>query len=222
MLMPISSKTLVLIFCLCNHYRVNRFEKMHGRSYFTQRRQNIVTFRQTSIASYTWIIISIISSFLQQNINLFESQETYRRVNQVYIQVVTSVLSTVLPLTWISSVWNSFPEFWSTSNKYNVKISISPQTYLMTESYKKELVPRGPYAFQHDNNQIMEDFLTKKIINGSKNKFGAIPKAKQIKVSEKTKTGNSTVRPQVMSKCVRTQVSHHGQKVLHVGSLYSA
>ena len=143
-------RSLVLVYCLSNHYRVNRFKKMHGRSYFLHRRQNILTFGQTCVACYTGIIIYIISMFLQQYINLFESQETYRWVNQCYKYVATLYLTTGLPLIWLVSIWNNFPEFWSTFNIYTFETSIAPTIYIVTQTYKRELVPRGPYVCQHD------------------------------------------------------------------------
>ena len=200
--------SIVFIFCLCNHYRVNLFKKIHGRSYFIHRRQNVLTFRQTTIACYTAIILYIISLFLQQYINLFESQETYRWVNQMFKYVATLYLTTVLPLIWLISIWKNFPEFWSTSNIYSFKTSIAPTNNSVTQTYKRELVPRGPYVCQHDTDQTLKaksnfslgrislfsescnaNFFDIKTNENSENYLGASSNAMQIKVSGTKKKG---------------------------------
>ena len=205
MLINLSSKSLLLILCTCNHYRVYRFEKNYGKSYFIHRRQNILTFRQTVISSYVYIIIYIGATFLQQYTNLFESQATYRWVNTVYQQISTLVLTTALPLIWFISVGNNFPEFWSTNNLYTFtfRTSIAPENKITDECLKRDLIPRGPYVYQHETDKVLEakfipsvpettfskSFSTYSMKNKKQaNSLGAISKGIQIKLQDKKKT----------------------------------
>ena len=145
--------TLALIFplmllCFFNHLRVKRYMGNHGRSCFSHRRQNIITFRQLVSATYILISIHMLDMILlvlvQEPESPFSSQESYRNFMQTYFSLKTFGLTGLLPLSWFISIWKNFPEFWSSENIF----TLPPEGKFDFEYFDRKPVPRGPYSYE--------------------------------------------------------------------------
>ena len=94
---------VLLLFCSYNKIRVNSYMRSHGRSYFSHRRQNILTFRQLVRATYIYILIHMIDIILLILVRLvftsFTFQENYRHFLHVYFILETFALTALLPLS---------------------------------------------------------------------------------------------------------------------------
>ena len=73
-------------------------------SYFSHTRQNIVTFRQVVKANYILnsihMVDIILSCSIRHPFNPFKSQQDYRDYMQIYYNIASVGLTTLLPQTW--------------------------------------------------------------------------------------------------------------------------
>ena len=164
---------VLLLFCSYNKIRVNSYIRSHGRSHFSHRRQNILTFRQLVRATYIYILIPMIDSILLILVRyIFTSvtlQQDYRHFLQVYFILETVALTAFLPLSWLISVWKNLPEFstkevtWiqrpSEGNselwkKEVIFIQRPPKVNSELGYIKNSLKPRGPYSYAQDLSKL--------------------------------------------------------------------
>ena len=143
--------------------------KSHGRSYFSHRRQNILTFCQLVRATYIYIIIHMIYEILFISVHhiffSFTSQEYYRHFLHIYFILETVALTALLPLSWLISVWKNLPEFstkevtWiQRPSEVNSELWKKEVIFIQRPSQvnselgyiKKSLKPRGPYSYEKD------------------------------------------------------------------------
>ena len=99
---------VLLLLCSFNKPRFNSYMRSHGRSYFSHRRQNILTFRQLFSVTYIYILIHMIDVLLLTSIRYIftslTSQQDYRNFLQIYFILETVALTGLLPLSWLMSV----------------------------------------------------------------------------------------------------------------------
>ena len=91
------------LLCYFNQMRVNRYLRGHGRCYFSHTRQNILTFRQVVKASYILNSIHMVDTILmncvRHSFNPFKSQQDHKHFMQIYYNLVSVALTTLLSQT---------------------------------------------------------------------------------------------------------------------------
>ena len=150
MLINCANLSILLIFCFYNQIRVIRFQRSHAPSYFTQRRQNILTFQQTVSANYIYLALHIgdmilMNSFAQP-FNPFSSHVSYQYALQVYHQAGNTTVATILPLIWFVSAWRNFPDFWIFNNIWKLRSTEVSCIMEKPKPFRDFLIPRGPYT----------------------------------------------------------------------------
>ena len=171
---------VLLLFCSYNQFRVNRYMRGHGRSYFIHRRQNIITFCQLVSATNIYIISHVMDSFLMFSIRYIftspTSQEYFRHFLHIYYFSETVGLTALLPLSWLISAWKNLPEF-STKEVSSIQRSAEvnseiwkkevlfikrpPQVNSELGFIQKSLKPRGPYLYDQDLSQLHKSAKSK-------------------------------------------------------------
>ena len=164
---------VLLLFCSYNKIRVNSYIRSHGRSHFSHRRQNILTFCQLVRATYIYIVFHMITMILLILVRYIftsvTSQQDYRHFLQVYFILETVALTAFLPLSWLISVWKNLPEFSTKEVTW-----IQRPSEVNSELWKKEVIfiqrppkvnselgyiqnslkPRGPYSYEQDLSKL--------------------------------------------------------------------
>ena len=173
MLVNMAILFVLLLFCSYNKFRVNRYMRSHGRSYFIHRRQNIMTFHQLVSATYIYILFHVMDMFLMFSIRYIftshTSQEYFRQFLQIYFFSETVALTALLPLSWLISAWKNLPELstrevtWTQRSsdvnselwkKEVIFIRRPPQVNSELGYIHKSLKPRGPYSYEHDLSKL--------------------------------------------------------------------
>ena len=141
---------VLILFCSYNKFRVNRYIGSHGRSCISQRRQNIMTFRQLVSATYIFILNNVVDDILllllRYPFTSHISQQDYRHILQIYFILETVALTVLLPLSWLKSVWKNLPEF---STKEVTYIQKPPEVASDIVNIQDILKPRGPYSYEN-------------------------------------------------------------------------
>ena len=141
---------VLMLFCSYNKFRVNRYIGSHGRSCISQRRQNIMTFRQLVSATYIFILNNMVDDTLLILLRYLSpshiSQQDYRHILQIYFVLETVALTVLLPLSWLISVWKNLPEFSTKEVTYIPKpTEFTSDIVHIQDKFK----PRGPYSYEN-------------------------------------------------------------------------
>ena len=103
MLINLALLFISTLLCFYNKFRVNRYIRGHGRSYFSHTRQNIITFRQVVKANYIYNLIHMGDMLLMCSIrhpyNPFKSHQDYKDFMKIYYSLASIILTTFLPQT---------------------------------------------------------------------------------------------------------------------------
>ena len=95
------------------HLRVALYQGRHNRSHFREGRQNIATFRQTSLAAYLHIGLRMLSATLRNGGFQPWGQAFFPFLDLYMSEVESIILGLFIPLSWLMSAWQDFPQFWS-------------------------------------------------------------------------------------------------------------
>ena len=103
MLINLALLFISTLLCFYNKFRVNRYIRGHGRSYFSHTRQNIITFRQVVKANYIYNLIHMGDMILMCSIrhpyNPFKSHQDYKDFMKIYYSIASIILTTFLHQT---------------------------------------------------------------------------------------------------------------------------
>ena len=128
---------LMLFHTIACHGRVRRFKRSHNSSYYRKVRQNINTYQETLAASYLLILGSLAEEVAF--FSLIHNLSLMTKPSNVYDSV--DILSCiVLPIYWLFSTKQKFPEFWSTETLFWRKPRIRPTLSWSTGPFE----PRRP------------------------------------------------------------------------------
>ena len=106
---------LMVVHTVACHVRVRRFQRSHNNSYFRKVRQNINTFQEILAASYLLILGALVEE--TAFISLVHIQSPMIKPSNVY-DSVDILYCIILPIYWLFSTKQNFPEFWSTETLF--------------------------------------------------------------------------------------------------------
>ena len=183
MLISISALVLIAIFNTSFYLRVRSYCSKHGKSYFSQRRQNLATLNQTLAASLLHVFLHLLSMIFRYSAYRSQPLLSHTHLGVYFFQIEKFLLSFALPLIWGVSAWFKLPDLWSDKQQ-----NVPKMHPIKRENRVGALVPRGPHATYKQTNHPMQISLYRRELYASHREMPAAGSSPIIFVKEYSKS----------------------------------